>query len=64
MNLNQFDIGGFIPLVLLEVVLMGWIGWVVVSLHEMGVNVCLDPPGSFPLGWLLLSLVWAQEDIH
>ena len=41
-HLCFFDLGGFIPLGLVGIFLVCFIGWVVVSLHDLGVHVFLD----------------------
>ena len=52
----HFDIGGFIPLGLVEVFLVGWIVWMVLYPRDIGVHVCLYPPDYGHVGWMLLYL--------
>ena len=58
MHICLFGIVGFIRLFLVEVVLVGWIGWVVVSPHDLCMNFCLDYPDSSPVGLVLIPLGW------
>ena len=60
-HIRCYYIGGFTPLGLLDVVLVGWIGWVLVSTCYLGVHVCLAPPKSCTVEWVLLSLGWVCE---
>ena len=64
MHLCCFGIGGFIPLGLVYVILVGWFGCVLVSLSELDVHFSLDAPGAFPVGFLLLSLVWILAEVR
>ena len=61
-DLCYFDIGRFVPLVLVEVVWVYGIEWVVVSPIDIGVHVFLDPNDSCSIGWFLLSLSWFCAD--
>ena len=63
MHLLHFDLGGLTPLRLVEDVLVGWLGWVVVLLHEMGEHFYLALPGACHVGWVLNSLVWVNADV-
>ena len=58
--MHKFDISVFIPLGFVDNLLVGWIWWVVVSPHDLGVHVWLSPPEYFPVGWVLLSLGWVH----
>ena len=64
MNLCHFDLGGFIPLGLVEVFLVVWIVWMVVSPRDMGVHFFLSPPDYGTVGWMLLYLGWVQSDVR
>ena len=48
---------------LVEVFLVGWNVWMVLSPCDMGVHVCLSPPDYGPIGWMLLFLGWVQADV-
>ena len=64
MHLRWFDLGWFITLDLVEVVLVGWFGWVVVYPRELGVHVCLAPPEYCPVGWVSLYFGWVLVYFH